>query len=30
VIFDWVGNLSSLMVDSSADGEGVSWIALSV
>jgi len=30
VIFDWVGNLGSIMVDSSANGEGVGWIALSV
>ena len=30
VIFDWVGNLSAIMVDSSINGEGVGWIALSV
>jgi len=30
VIFDWVGNLSAIMVDSSANGEGVGWISLSV
>jgi len=30
VIFDWVGNLSALMVDASVNGEGVGWISLSV
>jgi len=30
VIFDWVGSLSALLVDSSVNGEGVGWIALSV
>lgn len=30
VVFDWVGNLSDLLVDSSVNGEGVSWIQLSV
>ena len=30
IVFDWVGNLSNIMVDSSVNGEGVSWIMLSV
>ena len=30
VVFDWVGNLGSIMVDSSVNGEGVGWIALNV
>ena len=30
VIFDWVGNLSNIMIDASVNGEGVSWIMLSV
>ena len=30
VIFDAVGNLGSLMVDSAVNGEGVSWIMLNV
>jgi len=30
VVFDWVGNLSNIMIDSSVNGEGVSWIMLSV
>ena len=30
VVFDWVGNLGNIMVDSSVDGEGVGWISLSV
>jgi hypothetical protein len=28
VIFDLVGNLSGLMLDSAVNGEGVSWISL--
>jgi hypothetical protein len=28
VIFDWVGNLASIMVDVSVNGEGVSWLLL--
>jgi hypothetical protein len=28
VVFDLVGNLSGLMLDSAVNGEGVSWIAL--
>jgi hypothetical protein len=30
VVFDYVGNLASLWLDSANDGEGVSWIMLSV
>ena len=30
VIFDFVGNLASLYIDSENDGEGVSWLALNV
>ena len=30
VIFDHVGNLSSLYVDSSVNGEGVAWLLLNV
>ena len=30
VIFEYVGNLGSLMLDSAADGEGVAWLALNV
>jgi hypothetical protein len=26
VILDWVGNLSSILIDSAVNGEGVSWI----
>jgi hypothetical protein len=29
-IFDHVSNLSAIMVDSSVNGEGVSWIMLSI
>jgi hypothetical protein len=29
-IFDWVGNLASIMVDSAVDGEGVAWLCLNV
>ncbi len=28
VIFNWVGNLASLFVDVTVNGEGVSWILL--
>jgi hypothetical protein len=28
VVFDLVGNLSGLMLDSAVNGEGISWIAL--
>jgi hypothetical protein len=30
VVFDFVGNLASLWLDSAVNGEGVSWIMLSV
>jgi hypothetical protein len=30
VVFDFVGDLASLMLDSVANGEGVSWIVLNV
>lgn len=30
VVFEYVGNLASLIIDSSVDGEGVSWVALNV
>jgi len=30
IVFEWVGNLGSIMVDSAVNGEGVSWIALNV
>ena len=30
VIFEWVGNLGSLMLDSAVDGEGAAWLALDV
>ena len=30
VVFAWVGNLGSIMIDSAVNGEGVSWIALNV
>lgn len=30
VIFPWVGNLTSLWVDSSVDGEKVAWLVLDV
>jgi hypothetical protein len=29
-IFEWVAHLSALLVDSAVNGEGVSWIQLSV
>jgi len=29
-IFEWVAHLSAIMVDSAVNGEGVSWIQLSV
>jgi len=28
VILDWVGNLGSIWIDASVNGEGVSWIVL--
>jgi hypothetical protein len=28
VLFDWVGNLASIMVDASVNGEGVAWLLL--
>ena len=28
IVFDFVGNLSSIMVDSDANGEGVAWLRL--
>ncbi len=28
VVFDWVGHLSSIMLDVSVNGEGVAWLAL--
>ena len=30
VIFDWVSNLATIMVDSSVNGEGVAWLCLNV
>ncbi len=30
VVFDFVGDLKSIWLDSAVDGEGVSWIMLSV
>ena len=30
VVFDFVGNLASLYIDSENDGEGVAWLALNV
>ncbi len=30
VVFEWVGNLSTLWIDSSVDGEGVAWLSLDV
>jgi hypothetical protein len=28
IVFEYVGNLGSIMVDSAVNGEGVSWLAL--
>jgi hypothetical protein len=28
VVLEWVGNLSTILVDSAVNGEGVSWIVL--
>jgi hypothetical protein len=28
VLFDWVGNLASVIIDSSVNGEGVAWLLL--
>ncbi len=30
IVFDWVGNLGSLLLDSEVNGEGVAWLALDV
>jgi len=30
VVFEFVGNLANLMLDSSVNGEGVSWLILNV
>ena len=30
IVFDWVGNLNSIMVDSDANGEGVTWLKLNL
>ena len=30
VVFDFVGNLSSLWIDSTTNGEGVAWLSLNV
>ena len=30
IIFDYVGNLGSIYIDSSADGEGVAWLLLNI
>lgn len=30
VVFEFVGNLASLMLDSAVNGEGVSWLILNV
>ncbi len=30
IVFDYVGNLSSIMVDSDANGEGVAWLRLNL
>jgi hypothetical protein len=30
VVFEWVGNLSSLVVDSAVNGEGVAWLRLNI
>ena len=30
IVFDFVGNLSSIMVDADANGEGVCWLRLNV
>ena len=30
IVFDFVGHLASIMVDSDANGEGVSWMMLDV
>ena len=30
MVFDWVGDLSSIWLDSAVNGEGVSWIVLNV
>ena len=30
VVFDFVGNLSSLWIDSTTNGEGIAWLSLNV
>ena len=30
IVFDFVGNLGSIMVDSDANGEGVAWLRLNL
>jgi len=30
IVFDWVGNLSSIMVDADTNGEGVAWLRLNL
>ena len=30
IVFDWVGDLSSIWLDFAVNGEGVSWIVLNV
>ena len=30
LVFEWVGELASIYLDSAVNGEGVSWIALNV
>jgi hypothetical protein len=30
VVFEWVGSLSSIMVDAAVNGEGAAWLALDV
>jgi hypothetical protein len=30
VIFEWVGHLTSIMIDVAVNGEGVAWLALDV
>jgi hypothetical protein len=28
VVFDWIGSLANIIIDSSVNGEGVSWLLL--
>lgn len=30
IVFDWVGALGSILVDSAVDGEGVAWLRLNL